>query len=46
MSLPLIRMSFKVETGVKYFINASGEVGKTGTIKVSLKTTIKPENQE
>lgn len=39
-------MSFKAETGVKCFINASGEVGKTGTMKVSLTTTIKPENQQ
>lgn len=39
--------SLKGKTGIKYVLfNAEGEAGKTQTMKLSLTTTIKPENQE
>lgn len=39
-------LTLKTQGGVKYlFFNVGGEAGKTGTMKVSLSTTLKPKNQ-
>ncbi len=39
-------LTLKTQGGIKYlFFNVGGEAGKTGTMKVSLSTTLQPKNQ-